>query len=42
MKGEELEGLSLEKLQQIEKRLEAGLTHVLEIKVFSRYCTLLC
>nr|XP_016460357.1 PREDICTED: MADS-box protein SVP-like [Nicotiana tabacum] len=32
MKGEELEGLSLEKLQQIEKRLEAGLTHVLEIK----------
>ncbi|OIT34706.1 PREDICTED: MADS-box protein SVP-like [Nicotiana attenuata] len=32
MKGEELEGLSLEKLQQIEKRLEAGLTRVLEIK----------
>ncbi|XP_075088817.1 MADS-box protein AGL24-like isoform X2 [Nicotiana tabacum] len=32
MKGEELEGLSLEKLQQIEKRLETGLTRVLEIK----------
>nr|AAV65503.1 MPP4 [Physalis peruviana] len=32
MKGEELEGLSLEELQQIEKRLEAGFNRVLEIK----------
>ncbi|KAJ8541305.1 hypothetical protein K7X08_002121 [Anisodus acutangulus] len=32
MRGEELEGLSLEELQQIEKRLEAGLNRVLEIK----------
>nr|ABQ51132.1 MPF2-like [Physalis pruinosa] len=32
MKGEELEGLSLERLQQIEKRLEAGFNRVLEIK----------
>lgn len=33
MRGEELEGLSLEELQQIEKRLEAGFNRVLEIKV---------
>ncbi|MCD7454857.1 hypothetical protein HAX54_026228 [Datura stramonium] len=32
MRGEELEGLSLEELQQIEKRLEAGFNRVLEIK----------
>ncbi|XP_059279625.1 MADS-box protein AGL24 [Lycium ferocissimum] len=32
IRGEELEGLSLEELQQIEKRLEAGLNRVLEIK----------
>ncbi|KAK4352320.1 hypothetical protein RND71_027838 [Anisodus tanguticus] len=32
MRGEELEGLSLEELQQIEKRLEVGLNRVLEIK----------
>nr|CAX84150.1 MPF2-like [Alkekengi officinarum] len=32
MKGEELEGLSLEELQQIEKRLEAGFNRVLDIK----------
>nr|CAX11662.1 MADS domain MPF2-like transcription factor [Withania somnifera]CAX11666.1 MADS domain MPF2-like transcription factor [Withania somnifera] len=32
MKGEELEGLSLEELQQLEKRLEAGFNRVVEIK----------
>ncbi|XP_055833981.1 MADS-box protein SVP-like isoform X2 [Solanum dulcamara] len=32
MRGEELKGLSLEELQQIEKRLEAGFNRVLEIK----------
>lgn len=33
MRGEELEGLSLEELQQIEKKLEAGFNRVLDIKV---------
>lgn len=33
LRGEELEGLSLEELQQIEKKLEAGFSRVLEIKV---------
>ncbi|KAM3237693.1 MADS-box protein AGL24 [Capsicum chacoense] len=32
LRGEELEGLSLEELQQIEKKLEAGFSRVLEIK----------
>nr|USH46160.1 MADS-box protein [Ipomoea batatas] len=32
MKGEELQGLSLEELQKLEKRLENGLTRVLETK----------
>nr|AAK21250.1 MADS-box transcription factor FBP13 [Petunia x hybrida] len=32
MRGEELEGLSLNELQKIEKKLEAGLTRVLQIK----------
>ncbi|XP_019152666.1 PREDICTED: MADS-box protein AGL24-like [Ipomoea nil] len=32
MKGEELQGLSLEELQKLEKKLENGLTRVLETK----------
>lgn len=33
MRGEELEGLSVEELQQLEKNLEAGLHRVLQTKV---------
>lgn len=33
-RGEELDGLNLEELQKLEKMLEAGLTRVLETKVF--------
>ncbi|KAG2286509.1 hypothetical protein Bca52824_046113 [Brassica carinata] len=32
MRGEELQGLSIEELQQLEKALEAGLTRVIETK----------
>jgi hypothetical protein len=34
MRGEELEGLSVEELQQLEKNLEAGLHRVLQTKVW--------
>lgn len=33
MRGEELQGLNIEELQQLEKSLEAGLTRVIETKV---------
>ena len=33
MRGEELQGLNIEELQQLEKALEAGLTRVIETKV---------
>ena len=33
MKGEDLQGLKIEELQQLEKVLEAGLTRVLQTKV---------
>lgn len=33
MRGEELQGLSIEELQHLEKSLEAGLSHVIEKKV---------
>lgn len=33
MRGEELQGLSLEELQGLEKSLEAGLTRVMNRKV---------
>ncbi|GMI64889.1 hypothetical protein HRI_000158200 [Hibiscus trionum] len=32
MRGEELQGLNIDELQQLEKRLESGLTRVLETK----------
>jgi hypothetical protein len=34
MRGEELEGLSVEELQQLEKNLETGLHRVLQTKVW--------
>lgn len=34
MRGEELQELTIEELQQLEKTLEAGLSRVLERKVF--------
>jgi hypothetical protein len=34
MRGEELGGLSVEELQQLEKNLEAGLHRVLQTKVW--------
>ena len=37
MRGEELQGLSIEELQQLEKALEAGLTRVIETKVVLTY-----
>lgn len=33
MRGEELRGLSIEELQQLERSLEVGLTRVIEKKV---------
>lgn len=33
MRGEELQGLNIEELQQLEKSLESGLTRVIERKV---------
>lgn len=33
MRGEELQGLNIEELQQLEKSLEAGLSRVIEKKV---------
>jgi len=33
MRGEELQGLNIEELQQLEKALESGLTRVIETKV---------
>lgn len=35
-RGEDLQGLNLEELQQLEKKLEAGLRRVLETKVCAR------
>lgn len=37
MRGEELQGLNIEELQQLEKALEAGLTRVIETKVVLTY-----
>ena len=34
MRGEELEGMSVEELQQLEKNLETGLHRVLQTKVW--------
>jgi hypothetical protein len=34
MRGEKLEGLSVEELQQLEKNLESGLHRVLQTKVW--------
>lgn len=33
MRGEDLQGLNIDELQQLEKLLESGLTRVLETKV---------
>jgi len=33
MKGDNLQGLGLDELQQLEKKLESGLDRVIEIKV---------
>lgn len=38
MRGEALEGLNVEELQQLEKVLEKGLSRVLEIKVLVLFC----
>lgn len=35
MRGEDLQGLNIDELQQLEKMLEAGLTRVLETKVYT-------
>ena len=35
MRGEELQGLNIEELQQLEKSLEAGLSRVIEKKVYA-------
>lgn len=43
MRGEDLQGLNIEELQQLEKMLESGLGRVLETKVciyFYFYCKL--
>lgn len=40
MRGEELQGLNVEELQQLEKALEAGLTHVIETKVVKNFTCL--
>ncbi|KAF8377377.1 hypothetical protein HHK36_030754 [Tetracentron sinense] len=37
MKGEELQGLDIEELQKLEKSLEAGLSRVVETKVFIHF-----
>ena len=34
MKGEDLEGLSIDELQKLEKQIEGGLSRVLQTKVF--------
>jgi len=36
MRGEELQGLDIEELQQLEKALETGLTRVIETKVVKK------
>lgn len=36
MRGEELQGLSIEELQHLEKSLETGLSRVIEKKVSTR------
>lgn len=41
MKGDDLEGLGLNELQQLEKTLETGLTRVIETKVRSQ-CVCVC
>lgn len=38
MRGEELHGLNIEELQQLEKSLEIGLSRVMEKKVFGIFC----
>ncbi|XVE55603.1 hypothetical protein DITRI_Ditri03aG0172100 [Diplodiscus trichospermus] len=40
MRGEDLQRLNIEELQQLEKMLESGLTRVLETKVYT--CCLIC
>jgi hypothetical protein len=37
MKGEDFEGLNLEGLQQLEKKLEIGLKRVIQMKVCANY-----
>lgn len=35
MRGEELQGLNVEELQQLERSLESGLSRVIERKVYT-------
>lgn len=41
MRGEELQGLNIEQLQQLEKSLEVGLSRVIEKKVHEHFFFLL-
>lgn len=40
MRGEDLQGLNIEELQQLETSLEAGLNHVVEMKVCLQFTLL--
>lgn len=37
MRGEELQGLNVEELQQLERSLESGLSRVIERKVYAYF-----
>lgn len=42
MRGEDIQGLNLEELLKLEKRLEAGLSRVLKTKVLHPFTLLSC